>query len=289
MIKYEEVAYRWYFPAYCIGDAKLLVSDLQERAAIILDLQESQMKHIKFVYKGLLLDKPDVPLCEYGAKHGSELLMVIEEPARPSDTGSNAEIHEALAVANLEGPETDEPWGELTENSRKNSPVFLGRHGREGESGRWDSNSEDGGAEDSPDDSPTDRRKKRRRPSGTRIPTLESATLATSGDAAAAAPLNDAPVGRPGGPIEKLNALADEFNSTWVARCNEFIDRPPRDKKQRGDEHRRLSENILQQILLPIDSIDVSTEEGGRARRRQIVKDIQGQLNRIDTVVKSSR
>ena len=272
LIKYEGVTYPEHFPAYSIGDAKLLVSDVRDRVAMILDLTERQAKQVKLLYKGRRLKKADLPLCEYGVKDNSELLLILGEPAQGSTTGS--EVSEgAVGVGHAEQGAYG-PRGGSPRNSPKNSPRF-------GRSGRWGDRSPRESGSQTGLDVPSDGNRKRAQ-SKVRTQSPDSAVSAASSPPPAA-PL----VGKPGGPIEKLNALASEFNNTWLPRCMEFASRPPRDDKKRVDEHRRLSETILQKILLKLDAIDTSTEEGARALRKQLVVDVQDQLSKIDAIAKS--
>ena len=272
MIKYEGVTYPEHFPAYSIGDAKLLVSDVRDRVAMILDLTERQAKQVKLLYKGRRLKKNDLPLCEYGVKDNSELLLILGESAQGSATGS--EVSEGAVGAGHAEQAAYAPRGGSPRNSPKNSPRF-------GRSGRWgDRSPRESGSQVGLDVPPEGNRKRDK--SRVRTQSPDSAVSAASSPPAAA-PL----VGRPGGPIEKLNALSSEFNNTWLPRCVEFASRPPRDEKKRGDEHRRLSETILQKILLKLDEIDTSTEEGARMLRKQLVNDVQNHLNKIDATAKS--
>ena len=58
--------------------------------------------------------------------------------------------------------------------------------------------------------------------------------------------------------------------------------------EKRGEDHRKLSETIMQKILLKLDEIETSSEEGARARRKALVVEVQGFLNKIDAAAKSS-
>jgi hypothetical protein len=58
--------------------------------------------------------------------------------------------------------------------------------------------------------------------------------------------------------------------------------RPPKDPKKRIDEHHRLSETVLQQVLLKLDDVETKTENGARARRKELVVEVQNYLNKLD-------
>ncbi|KAK3904873.1 BAG domain-containing protein [Staphylotrichum tortipilum] len=268
LIQHQGYTYHEHFPAYSIGDGKLLVTDVRERVAMILDLSDRQAKLIKLFYKGRRLKKGDIPVRDYGVKDNSELLMVLGES---SHSGSSVSSEEASVVSRDERRDERDRSG--PHPASPTSPR-IGRSGRWGDQSPRDSNSRMGL------EVPTDSNR-RRAVSRVRTQSPGSAVSAASAPPAA-------PVGRPGGPIERLNALAAEFNNNWLPLCLEFEADPPRDAKKRGEEHRKLSETIMQKILLKLDEIETSSEEGARARRKALVVEVQSFLNKIDAVAKSS-
>ncbi len=297
LIQYEGKTFAEQFPAYSIGDARLLVSDVRERVALIMNIPERQIKQIKLFYKGRRLKKADLPLCEYGVKDNSELLMIVGESSQGSATGSSEGNVDLRAADGRAGREPYELRGDSPRNSPKNSPRF-GRSGRWGERSPRDSSSQVGF------DTSADGKKRRaasrvrtQSPDGDvdRVAAAErrgtsrvrtQSPVGYSFDAPVRGNAPEVPVGKPGGPIEKINVIANDFKSTWVARCNEFVSRPPLDPKKRVDEHRRLSETILQQTLLKLDAIDTSTEPGARAIRKELIQEVNEILNRIDVIAK---
>lgn len=265
LIQHKGYTYHEHFPAYSIGDGKLLVTDVRERVAMILDLSDRQAKGIKLFYKGRRLKKGDIPVRDYGVKDNSELLMVLGES---SHSGSSVSSEDASVVSREDRRDERDRYEPQPTSPR------VGRSGRWGEQSPRDSNAQFGL------EVPTDTGR-RRAVSRVRTQSPGSPVSATSAPPAA-------PVGRPGGPIEKLNALAAEFNDNWLPLCLEFEAAPPRDAKKRGEEHRKLSETIMQKILLKLDEIETSSEEGARARRKALVVEVQGFLNKIDAAAKSS-
>ncbi|KAK4119171.1 hypothetical protein N657DRAFT_684629 [Parathielavia appendiculata] len=264
LIKHQGVTYPEHFPAYSIGDAKLLVSDVRERVAMIMDLSDRRARRIKLYYKGRRLKKSDVPIREYGVKNNSELLMVLGDP----NQGSSGESSEEISVVGVDGRDRHE--------RHEDSPSYSPRVGR---SGRWDDRSpRDSSSQVGQESSGGDTVRR----TASRVRRTQSPGSAVSAASAPAA----APVGIPGGPIEKVNAIAADFRRDWLPRCLEFAANPPKDAKTRGDEHRKLSESVMQKTLLKLDAIETSAEEGARARRKELVVEVQSVLNKIDAAMK---
>ena len=61
---------------------------------------------------------------------------------------------------------------------------------------------------------------------------------------------------------------------------------PPSDSKRREDEHRKISETVMQQVLLKLDEIDTAGDEGARAQRKALVRQVQDVLKGLDEKVK---
>jgi len=86
-------------------------------------------------------------------------------------------------------------------------------------------------------------------------------------------------------PMTKLEALASKFHTTLVPECIKFQASPPEDPAKRDWEHKRLTETILQQILMKLDGVEVEGDQEARARRKELVREVQGMLNTMDAVV----
>ncbi|KAL1838753.1 hypothetical protein VTJ49DRAFT_2251 [Mycothermus thermophilus] len=258
-IKHQGVSYPERFPAYSIGDGKLLVSDVRERIKMILNLSDRQAKRLKLYYKGRKLKKNDLPICEYGVKNNSEILMVLDDQSYGGESSAES------SLVGYEG-----------RASAATSPR-LGRFGG------WDdqphSPRESGsnvGLEVPPDNN--------RRRAHSMVRTQSPSGSAVS---AASAPPAPPPVGIPGGPIERLNAIAAEFHTKYLPLCAEYIARPPQDEKKRVEEHRKLSETVMQHVLLKLDGVvDVASERGAKARRKELIVEVQGVLNQLDEAKK---
>jgi hypothetical protein len=52
LLRYKTITYRVQFPAYSIGDGRLQVRDIRERAKVVLGLPEGSEQRMKLLYKG---------------------------------------------------------------------------------------------------------------------------------------------------------------------------------------------------------------------------------------------
>ncbi|KAL2268936.1 hypothetical protein VTJ83DRAFT_3782 [Remersonia thermophila] len=254
-IKHQGVGYPEAFPAYSIGDGKLRVSDVRDRIQMILNLSDRQAKRLKLYYKGRKLKKNDLPIREYGVKNNSEILMVLE------DQGYGGESSAESSLVGYEG-----------RTSTATSP-------RVGRFSGWE------GQPHSPRESGSNVGLEVPRDSNRRRANSMVRTHSPSGSAVsvASAPPSSPPVGIPGGPIERLNAIAAEFHKKYLPRCAEFIARPPQDEKKRGEEYLRLSETLLQHVLLKYDGVvDTDVERGAKQRRKELVIEVQGVMRQLD-------
>lgn len=84
------------------------------------------------------------------------------------------------------------------------------------------------------------------------------------------------------GPMKKLDDLAILFTTTWLPLCDQYVASPPSDSKKSDDDHRKLSESILAQILLKLDEVDTEGKPEVRTKRKEIVKQVQETLKRLD-------
>ncbi|KAH8882302.1 hypothetical protein GQ53DRAFT_812180 [Thozetella sp. PMI_491] len=255
LLKVKGVIYPTKFPAYSIGDGKLLVCDLRDRIRVTMKLSERRARKMRMLYKGFQLSESTAPVRDYGVKNNSEVMVVLDDGAADSDSESSEEIV-------IVGQEEDEP------SRRRNKK----KRGSKKQSKRSPRDSRSSLGLDVPQDDG------RRASSRSRAPSPGSAVSAGS---SAVSGVSGVP-GVPGGPIEKMNAIASHFNTVLLPVCVQYTANPPSDPKKRVDEHRKISETVMQQVILKLDELDTSSEEGARARRKELVRHVQDVLKALD-------
>ncbi|KAF3065375.1 putative bag domain-containing protein [Daldinia childiae] len=216
LIKNKGVTYPVHFPAYSIGDGKLLVRDVRVRVGLVMDLSDRRTHRMKMLYKGRQLTEQDVPIRDYGVKNNSELLVVVPE-GKLSDEDDESSSEEVIVTEDQQKPK----------KAKKNKG----------------------------------RKKKRDRID----PPRKVSSPAV-----------------PSGPKDKLDAIRSHFDAQLMPGCQQFLDNPPKDGKKLHDEHRRISETIMQHVLLKLDEVDTGGDPDVRAMRRELVKYVQDVLKDID-------
>ncbi|OQE23428.1 hypothetical protein PENFLA_c011G00274 [Penicillium flavigenum] len=86
--------------------------------------------------------------------------------------------------------------------------------------------------------------------------------------------------------MEQLSSLTVYFERDIIPLCDEYIAQPPGDIKKRDYEHRKLSEMVLSQVMLPVDGIEPEGDVTVRNARRALVKQAQHVLNLLDAAAK---
>ena len=86
--------------------------------------------------------------------------------------------------------------------------------------------------------------------------------------------------------MQQLDALATDLNTKWYPLCDKYMGSPPADPKKREEEHRRLSESLLQQVL-KMDGVETDGVAEVRTRRREMVQQVQAVLKKLDGTARS--
>lgn len=134
------------------------------------------------------------------------------------------------------------------------------------------------------DEPPVETKSQRRRRNKKNREKLGDDTSASPrGSSSAFEPQSPPPPLAPDNPaMKKLDELEGEFEDKWRPLCDEFINSPPADAAKRVDEHRRISESVLQQILLKTDEVEADGIDEIRNRRKALVKHVQAVLKQLD-------
>lgn len=249
LIKHRSVIYPVHFPAYSIGDGRLTVRDVRERAGLIMDLSTRRASRLKMLYKGRNLKENDIPIRDYGVKNNSELMVVVPE-GKTSDDESSGTVEEVVVSDPRDDPRDDPRAQKKRKNKNgKKKPKIRGP---------------------------------RETTNNLEVPNRADGDSKRPGPDPLAQPSRIASPAVPSGPIEKLESIRSHFDAELLPLCNEFLRRPPKDAKKLGDEHRKLSETVMQNVLLKLDEVDTGGDPDIRARRKDLVNYVQAVLKKID-------
>ncbi|KAF6828887.1 bag domain protein [Colletotrichum musicola] len=247
LIKNRGVTYPAHFPAYAIGDGKLRVCDVRDRVGLLLELSDRRVRRVKLLYKGRQLKEPAAPVRDYGVKNNSEVMVVL--PEGEIDVESSDDSDEEMVIVAGDGASTVGSNGG-TDDGKKRRSKKKGRKSKKGRSSK----------ETSPRDSA----------SNLGVPAQDGRKSPSPGRPAT-------------GPIAKLNAISDHFNTELLPLCEKFIAAPPADSKKCEEEHRKLSETTMQHVLLKLDEVDTEGDQDARAQRKALVQHVQDVLKRLDS------
>jgi len=248
LIKNKSYTYTVQFPAFSIGDGRLTVRDVRDRIGLIMDLSNRRASRIKMLYKGRNLKEPDYPIRDYGVKNNSEVLVVVPEGRFSDDESSSTNEEAVVAEARDEHRGTKK---RRNKNGKKKPKTRTPKEtvGNLEVPGQADEESR----RPSPDPS--------RHPSRVPSPAV------------------------PSGPIEKLEAIRSHFDAELLPLCQKFVRHPPKETKKLEDEHRKISETVMQHVLLKLDEVDTGGDPDIRARRKDLVNYVQGILREIDELL----
>ncbi|KAJ1328925.1 BAG domain-containing protein [Microdochium nivale] len=251
LVKYETITYPVHFPAFSIGDGKLYVKDVRDRVGLVLELSRSQTARIRLFYKGRQLKELEVPIRTYGVKNNSELLLVIPEGGASEDDSDSSE--EEVIVKDSRDQQ------QQPRRKKKKGGKSGGKKKRSSKSSR--------------DDEPS---------LGANLD-VPSSTVDSGSGAPSNHPSRVPSPSMASGATAQLDAIRSHFDSELAPLCRSFIAETPQDAKKCEDEHRKLSETVLQHVILKLDEIDTGGDPDIRAKRKSLVNYVQGMLNEMDT------
>jgi hypothetical protein len=258
VFKHGRTHFPTHFPGGCIADGTLRVGDV--RGAAARELGVTDKRRVRLFFKGRNLKDDERRAWDCGLRgegSGSEILCVVGEAGSGSmapgseDTGRAAWSEGEDEEDDSEDGAAPGEHGAKTKKKRR-----RGKKSKKKKSGTADgaspglaySNTANVPAEFLP--TPSSFSTPRPTPSPSQAPPSRTQTPQT--------------------PLAKLDALASKFHTELVPMCVTFMQNPPQEKAKREFEYKKLSETIL---------------TGARARRKELVREVQGMLNQLDKVV----
>lgn len=299
VLKHRGTTYPLHLPAFSIGEGDLKVGELRGLAAKETKTEDS--RRVKLLYKGKLL-KDDTRACrDEGLKQQSEIMCVISEPGSHEDAdSSDSADSEEMLENGLGGPRVEVDGTIRGSGGSDHSKPPRRKSGHR--SGRRKKNSNHQGTSSSntsprgssgflapitdpsiPPLSSQESRHPSRAPSPARPPTASTAPPPHSTSSSPKPPHSPA---KPKTPLETLDAISHNYHTNFLPRCISFTTHPPTDEKTRDLEYKKLSETVLQQVLLKLDAVVTDGDEELRAKRKQLVKETQDMLSKLDKISK---
>lgn len=258
IFRHKKVSYPIHFPAYSIDDGKLTTGGARDAVARKL-ADNVDPRRVRMFWKGRNLKDDAKAMRDEGLTSDAqaEILCVVGEPVASSSAqaapAAEAEDEEGDSDSDGEGAD-----GTSTPNGTPTAPKRKRNRNRKKNKNKGKSNTG----------------------TGTSTPTNPGAL-----------PGGGVPLPLPQTPLTpqgKLAAIAVHFRTSLLPLLEAYVRSPPTDKAKRDLEHRKLTETTLQQVLLKVDGIDTEGMEEVRTMRKELVREVQGWLNRMDDIVKGA-
>ncbi|KAF2197430.1 hypothetical protein GQ43DRAFT_444266 [Delitschia confertaspora ATCC 74209] len=268
VFKHGRVSYPTHFPAQTIRDGDLKIGTVRQAAAKKLGVNDP--RRIRMFYKGRQLKFDDRTAKEEalrGDGTGSEILCVVGEQS----TGTMAPGSEEFPSEQQDGSDEEDETEGVSDAAGKKKP--RKRSGKK-KKGKKSSNA-----------SPADLGYTNSNPTNPEFLPVPS-NIPPPRPSATASPVSQpSRANTPQTPLQKLDAIASKFHTELVPLCVQYMAHPPDNPAKREFEHKKLAETILAQILLKLDGVETDGDQEARLRRKELVKEAQGMLNKLDEVV----
>lgn len=263
--------YPTHFPAQSIRDGDLKIGTVRQAAAKKIGVDDP--RRIRMFFKGKNLKNDNQTARDEGLRGdgtGSEILCAVGE----APSGNLAPGAEAPRSWSEGEDEDDDTESEL--DSASNAPTKKKNRKRGGKKSR-----KKNAAANAPGKTPGYSNASAAGAEFLPIPAHIPAPRPTS-----APPTNIPRAATPQTPLGKLDTIASKFHTELVPLCITFMQNPPTEKAKKDFEYKKLSETILTQVLMKLDGVETEGDQDARMRRKELVKEVQGMLNRLDEIVK---
>ncbi|KAK8257134.1 hypothetical protein IWZ00DRAFT_431928 [Phyllosticta capitalensis] len=293
VFKHKRVSYPIHFPRGAIDADSLSIFGMREAAARKMSIDDA--RRIKLFYKGRQLED-DRPAAAYGLRSDleSEIMCVVGEKASSSSGRRTENARSSNSYSDDEASSDDEdsyrsstPGG--GDGAAPSSSKSKKKRNRRG--GRKTNKQGARATSDAPPTSAPQQPSSYVRgaagseylgvPPSTALPPRP--TSSSSLNRPSASPHR--PTGNTA--MDKLETLSSKYRTELEPLCNAFIAAPPADRAKRDFEYKKLTETVLAQVLLKLDAVDTSGDEEARARRKELVRECNAMLTRLDGVGKA--
>jgi hypothetical protein len=266
LLKHRSVSYPVHFPAYSVDDGELTVGKVRAAAAKKLGLPEAEAARVKLFYRGRNLKDDARAARAEGLRSADqpEILVVVGSAAQAA--AQQAQRPPVRGAEEIEDDDGDDDEGDDDDGDDADGKPGRKKRNRKKKSKRSKK------AAPAPAD---DARRAPPNPDATFAPVAAPIAPSPSSGGAAA----------PQTALQRLDAITSSFRAAILPACERFLASPPPEAERRAAEHRRLTETVLAQVLLKLDAVDTEGDEEARGRRKELVREAQGLLGRLDGVV----
>ncbi|KAF2738725.1 hypothetical protein EJ04DRAFT_560399 [Polyplosphaeria fusca] len=282
IFRYDRTNYPTHFPAQSIRDGDLKISTVRQAAAKKLGVDDP--RRVRLFYKGRNLKHDERTAREEGLRGdgtGSEILCVKGEAISGGMAPGSDDLGMPGTAPRAWSDGSDEE--DTEEASDAGSGVFAKKKPRR-RGGKKNRKKKMGNA--SADASTTNLGYSNANAAGAEylpIPSHIPGPRPTSAPPTQSASRPSAPTTA----IGKLEVIASKFHTELVPLCVQFMQSPPTEKAKRDFEHKKLSETIMMQVLLKLDGVETDGNQDARMIRKELVKEVQGMLGKLDEMVKA--